>query len=1049
MIEYLVRKRKITLLFFVMVTLSGILSFLQLPKQELPEITITIATVTTIYPGASPEKVEQSVTKKIEEKINELQGLKSVTSTSSLGVSSIVVETENGVDPKKKWEELRKKVKDAEADLPDEAKMPIINDDLNRTFVQTFNLSADSFEQLYSIRELAKNWKDRLRTIPNVADVTIDGLPEKEVSIEIDTQKLQQYGISVNQVLGAIQKENDRTPLGDYQLKGRTYELRMQEMEDPEQFANILITRTKEGQPVYLQDIGTAKLTTERVKQFVYHNGRPAISISINSEFGADVPSLQEKVESTMADLTQNKPTWLQVESVYSQQERVAELFHDLTKEMLIAIFAVIFVCTLGLNMITSLVVALAIPISIAVGMIPLPYMGVSLNQITIVGLIIVLGILVDDAVVVNDNIERRLSVLKESPYTAAVKGSKEVSLSILTATLATICSFGPLFFLEGNAGQFIRAIPVIISMSMLASMVMSLTIIPIFREWHESRRKKSFTGQNGISGNIGDTDDQYRKPAGLLGRQIQSLTNWYSGHLMPKMLQKPLLTGLVGILIGTSAYALIPLIPVQLFPIANRAEMYINVKSAPGSNVEETNRLVQDVGVWLQKQPGVELVAAYSGQSAPKMFGGDTGNGSGENVGQIILRLDREKIRTMDVVPIWNEQFKQLFPGTRITAKELETGPPVGAPVLIRIFGEDLDTLRSLSEEVKILVAKTAGTKEIDDSFGVEKNILQFSLNKPVMDQLMVNAGDVSRAIRLVSEGMTVTKFDDGEDLVDIVVRMKQREGDPAQVFQKLTVTNAVGQQIPLSQIITVKPEFALGNISHYNLSRVVSISADVDGRTATEVMNELRPRLNELQAGWADGYHFEIGGETSEQTDIFIDMGKLSVIVVFLILILIAMQFYSLSIPVLVLSTIYLAFAGSLIGLYITQTPLGFMTMMGVISLAGIVVRNGIVFVEFIEDARKEGVELHQAVIKAGEARLRPILLTSATAVSGLTPLATIGDVLFRPLAVTIIFGLLFSTLLTLIIVPSLYVVIAKRKLKKAKPPRQFQTPQNNLNM
>ncbi|MBP1934024.1 efflux RND transporter permease subunit [Ammoniphilus resinae] len=1037
MIEYLVRKRKITLLFFVMVTLSGILSFLQLPKQELPEITITMATVTTIYPGASPKKVEQTVTQKIEDKINELQGLKSITSTSSLGVSSIIVETENGVDPKKKWEELRKKVKDAEADLPVEAKMPIINDDLNRTFVQTINLSADSFEQLYSIRELAKNWKDRLRTIPHVADVTIDGLPEKEVSIEIDTQKLQQYGISVNQVLGAIQKENDRTPLGDYQLKGRTYELRMLEMEDPEQFAQTLITRTKEGQPVYLQDIGTAKLTTERVKQFVYHNGRPAISISINSEFGADVPSLQEKVENTMAELTKNKPTWLDVESVYSQQERVAELFHDLTKEMLIAIFAVIFVCTLGLNMITSLVVALAIPISIAVGMIPLPYMGVSLNQITIVGLIIVLGILVDDAVVVNDNIERRLSVLKESPYIAAVKGSKEVSLSILTATLATICSFGPLFFLEGNAGQFIRAIPIIITMSMLASMVMSLTIIPIFREWHESRKK-----------NTAGTD-QYRKPAGLLGRQIQSLTKWYSGHMMPKMLQKPLLTGLVGILIGTSAYGLIPLIPVQLFPIANRAEMYVNVKSVPGSNVEETNRLVQDVGGWLQKQPGVELVAAYSGQSAPKMFGGDTGNGSGENVGQIILRLDREKIRTMDVVPIWNEQFKQLFPGTQITAKELETGPPVGAPVLIRIFGEDLNTLRTLSEEVKVLVAKTAGTKEIDDSFGVEKNILQFSLNKPVMDQLMVNAGDVSRAIRLVSEGMTVSKFDDGEDLVDIVVRMKQREGDPAQVFQKLTVTNAVGQQIPLSQIITVKPEFALGKISHYNLSRVVSISADVKGRTATEVMTELRPKLNELQAGWADGYHFEIGGETSEQTDIFIDMGKLSVIVVFLILILIAMQFYSLSIPILVLSTIYLAFAGSLIGLYITQTPLGFMTMMGVISLAGIVVRNGIVFVEFIEDARKEGVELHQAVIKAGEARMRPILLTSATAVSGLTPLATIGDVLFRPLAVTIIFGLIFSTLLTLIIVPSLYVVIAKRKMKKVKPPRQFQAPHGDLNM
>jgi multidrug efflux pump subunit AcrB len=250
--------------------------------------------------------------------------------------------------------------------------------------------------------------------------------------------------------------------------------------------------------------------------------------------------------------------------------------------------------------------------------------------------------------------------------------------------------------------------------------------------------------------------------------------------------------------------------------------------------------------------------------------------------------------------------------------------------------------------------------------------------------------------------------------------------------VLSKLTVTNALGQQIPLAQLVTIQPGFTLTNITHRSLSRVVTVTADIEkGQTATAIMNQLAPKLKKIPM--PDGYHFDIGGETSEQTDIFIDMGKLSVVVVFLILILIAMQFYSLSIPVLVLSTIYLAFAGSLIGLFITRTPLGFMTMMGAISLAGIVVRNGIVFVEFIEDARREGAPLKEAVIQAGEARLRPILLTSATAISGLTPLAIEGDVLFRPLAVTIIFGLAFSTMLTLIIVPSMYTVLANRKLKK----------------
>jgi multidrug efflux pump subunit AcrB len=1018
-INYLVRKQKITLLFFVMVLVLGLFSFLQLAKQEQPEITVNIATVTTIYPGASPEKVEQTITKKIEERINELQGLKSIKSTSSLGVSSIVVEAQDGIDPKEKWKELRQKVQDAEADLPADAKQPVINDDLNHTFVQTFAVYADTFDQLYANRDLFKRWKDQLRTIPNVADVTIDGLPDKQVQVSIDPQKLGQYGVNSNLVLAAVQKENERVPLGEEQVGNHTYELQLKEVKDVHQFENTLITRTTGGQPVYLKDLATIKMATERVTKYAYYNGKPAVTISASSAFGSDVPSLQKKVDQMMAILEKGKPVVLHVQSIYAQNDRVNELFSQLEREMTISIISVIFVCTLGLNLITSLVVALAIPISLAMGMVPLPFAGVTLNQISIVGLIIVLGILVDDAVVVNDNIERRLSVLRESPTDAAINGSKEVSLSILTATLATICSFGPLFFLQGNAGQFIRAIPVIISLSMLASMAMALTIIPIFRRWHEARR-------------AGGTVDQYRKPAGILGQQIQQLTEWYAKRLMPRMLKKPLKTGLIGILIGTSAYALIPFTPIQLFPSANRAEMYVNIKTAPGGNVLETDEVVRKVAAWLKSKPQVEYVAAFAGTDAPKMFGGDTGNGGGERGGQIVFKLDTNKVKSADIVVPWNEEAKRIFPGVQVKIKELESGPPVGAPVEVNIYGEDLDTLRTLGEQAKNQIASIKGTNTISDSFGVEKNTIHFEVNKAVMDKLMVSENDLSKAIRMVSEGITISQYDDGQDLVDIVMKSKQENQDPSAVLNKLMVTNALGQQIPLNQLVKIQPGFTLANITHRNLSRVMTVTADINkGQTATAIMKQLAPKLKNINL--PDGYHYDIGGETSEQTDIFVSMGKLSVVVVFLILILIAMQFYSLSIPVLVLSTIYLALSGSLIGLFITRTPLGFMTMMGAISLAGIVVRNGIVLVEFIEDARHEGVELMEAVIRAGEARLRPILLTSATAISGLAPLAVEGDVLFKPLAVTIIFGLAFSTMLTLIIVPSMYMVLAQRKLKK----------------
>ncbi|MBY0052680.1 efflux RND transporter permease subunit [Brevibacillus agri] len=1017
MITYIVKKRKITLLFFVMVVLVGFLSFFQLPKQESPDIIVNLATVTTIYPGASPEKVEQTVTKKLEEKINELQGLSYISSTSSLGVSSIIVEAKSDVDPKQKWDELRKKVKDAEAELPADAKQPIINDDLNRTFVQTFAVTADSREQLYSMRDMLKSWKEQLRTIPNVADVQVEGLPKQEVHIEVDTQKLSQYGITWSQVMMAVKRENEKIPLGDLTTDKRTYQLKLAENVNVEELNNVLISRTQAGFPIYLKDIGQAKLTTETVKSVSYYNGKPSISVSINAETGSDVPSLQKRVDEMMLTLDKSLPVWAERHSIYSQNERVDELFSDLTREMIIAVIAVLLVCTLGLNLITSFVVALAIPISLAVGLLFLPSLGITMNMISIVSLIIVLGILVDDAVVVNDNIERRLSVLGEKPLAAAVNGAREVSISIVTATLATIASFAPLMFLNGNAGQFIRPVPAIISLTMLASMIMSLTIIPIFRQWYEERRKAGAEG--------------YRKPAGLLGKQLTQLTNWYAGKLMPKILKRPLLAGMIGVLIGTAAYGLIPLTPVQLFPNDDRPQFLVDIRVPVGSSLEETDRVVRGVSDWIMKQHGIESVASYAGGSAPKMFGGDTEAGSGITVGQLVVRFNEKETKIENMLEPWTEEFKKMYPEATVLPKQLEAGPPVGKPVVIRVYGEDIETLRSLAAQIKDKVAGIAGTYDVQDNFGVERYTLEFVVNKELMEQKLVNYTDLSTTLRLVSEGISVSEFDTGDELIDMKLFLQKGEEDPALLFQRLSIANARGELIPLSQLAEVKPTFSTQAIPHRDLSRSVTVSADVKNRTATEVMTEIQPMLDSMSL--PEGYRIDIGGETSEQTDIFIDMGKLSILVVFLILILIAMQFYSLSIPVLVMSTVYLAVAGSLIGLFVTQTPLGFMTMMGVISLSGIVVRNGIVFIEFIEEARHAGAELKQAVISAGEARLRPILLTSFTAVAGLMPLAISGDVLFKPLAVTIISGLLFSTLLTLIVVPSFYTVLTQRKLKK----------------
>lgn len=1018
MIEFLLKKRKITILFFIMVVAVGFLSVIQLPRQEMPDITITFAIVTTTYPGASPERMEQSVTRKLEQKIKELPGIKTITSNSGFGYSSIVVESKDGVEPKKLWDELRKKVKDAEADLPDGANKPVINDDLNRSAFYTVNITADSREQLYSLRETMRNWRDQLRTLPNVADVTIGGLPEQEIRVDVDPRKLQHYGIAWTQVLAAVKSENERVPIGDFDVGERTYQLILPESYSPEALNRVIVSRSGDGFPVYLQDIGRVYHSQGEDEVFIYHNGKPAMVLGIVVEKGTDVPSLQANVDNMMKVLIKTLPAWASVEPVFSQSQRVKDAYDDLIREMIIAIAAVLFVCTLGLNLITAVIIAFAIPISMAVGLIFLPPLGITLNSISIYALIIVLGILVDDAVVVNDNIERRLSVLKEAPFNASVNGAGEVALSIITATLATVFSFGPLMFLRGNSGEFMRPLPVIIILTMLASMAMSLTVIPIFRHWYE-RRSMSFG--NG------------EKPPGLLGRQLVSLTRWYADKLMPRMLKRPLRTGLIGVAIGTLAYLLVPFTPVELFPAAELEELPISIRLPQGTSIEETNRVVNEVKDWAAKQPGVKTVAACAGARADLWYGGSTAvDNISSNRGQVMVKLDREKATPEEVSDRWQEEFKMMHPGVTITPSVINTGPPVGDPISIHIYGDDIEKLRSISENIKNRVSKIPGVYDIKDDFGLDRHTLEFQVNKPMMDQKLVSYDDLSSTLRLVSEGIKISQFDNGKDLIDINLYLEKSLGDPMTVFNSLTVPNATGGQIPLAEIASARPSFSIQSIPHRNLSRSVNITGEVKDRTVTEVTNDIMPVLQSLDL--PEGYRWDVGGEFSEQTDIFVDMGKLSIIVFFLILILIAMQFYSLTIPLLVMSTVYLAVAGSLIGLFITRTPLGFVSMMGAIALAGIVVRNGIVLIDFIEKSRQTGLELKEAVIRAGEARLRPILLTSATATGGLLPLALFGDPLLAPIAKTIISGLLFSTALTLVVVPSLYVVLAGFRDRKS---------------
>ncbi|CAH0121238.1 Multidrug resistance protein MdtC [Paenibacillus sp. CECT 9249] len=1021
MINYLVKKRKITLLFFIMLIMIGVYSFMGLPRQEMPDALVKTALVTTVYPGATPEKVEQAVTKVLEQAIKKVDSVENILSTSGSGYSSITVEAYADADAEAAWDELRKNVQDAAADLPDDAMQPIVNDNLASAFVGSYVIYADTREELYALNDTMIGWRDQIQTVKGVAGVQIDGIPGQEVAVQIDTQKLQQYGIPWEMVVQSVQKMNTRIPLGDLNYDNRNYQLLVKSLDDVKKLNDVLIMTTQDGFPVHLKDVGEAKLAHGDPEYSPYYNGKPAILIKVNAQTGSDVPSMDKAISMKLSDLAQHLPKNVTFKTAFAQLEVVDKMFSELTREMLIAIVAVIIVCMLGLNLLTAAFVALAIPISIALGLIVLPMTGVTLNEITIVGLIIVLGILVDDAVVVNDNIERRLSELGENPTDASVKGAKEVSISILTATLSTIFAFMPLLFLTGDVGSFIKPLPIVISASMLASMAMSLTIIPIFREWHEKRRIHRQAKEGGV------------KPPGLLGKQIQAATQWYSGKMIPKVLKRPLLTALTGLLIGTASFGFALLTPIDLFPQAEDPNVNINVEMPVGTSFQETDRMVSSIAEWVRKQPEAERVSYGVGGKAPELYSDITNFvSSSPTVGQVAVNGKKGTLDWEKTVATWQKKLEKLYPAANIATSIPRLGIPVGAAVSVRISGEDLGELQSLSQQVKEKIAQVDGTTGIKDNFGNQSYTLEFAVNEEAMKQHQVTYQTLTQTLRLMGDGLDIGDFDTGNQIIDINLYMNNKNGNPNDIFQQMNVTNEQGMQVPLSQLAELKPTFSIQKIQHYNLVRTVTVEANATGgRTATELNTEISALLGGLH--FPEGYTWTLGGETSDQAEIFSDLGSLFVIVIFLILLLITVQFYSLSAPIIIMTTVYLAAAGGVIGIFISGSSIGFMSIMGIISLAGIVVRNGIVLIEFIEDARREGVELKEAIIGATSARFRPILLTSLTAIFGLLPLAITGSVLFRPMAYTIIVGLMFSTLLTLIVVPSLYMVVALYKEKR----------------
>ncbi|WP_078430309.1 efflux RND transporter permease subunit [Alkalihalobacterium alkalinitrilicum] len=1012
MFDWLIKKSKITLMLLFFLMLIGLITFYQLPQREIPEISLPIATVSTVFPGANPETVERFITVPIEEEIERVEGISAYSSFSASSVSTIVLELEEGVDQ----ENVLTKVTQSMLNIsfPEGTLPPTISDDRALGALSSYHfVTEESYEELYYLQPLITEWQRVIESISGVKATIVKGIPNQELLLKLDQDVMNQLEIYLPSVIDALEGEFDQVPLGKQEINGRLNQLTLPVVTNIDQLGELVVGFSN-GEPVQLNEIGEVEIRYEQPTDIITYEGKFTVSFTIIPESGIDVPSLHRNVDEKMKELSQALPATIELDLFYTQNSIVTEIFSDLAVSFIIAVIVVIIVTLLGLNFISAIIVALAIPTSILLGLIPLPYLGVDLNQISIIGFIIAIGILVDDAIVVNDNIERRYK-LGDSALEGALIGTREVRVSIITSTLAIVFTFLPLVFISGSGGDFIRALPSVLITTIIASTIISLTLVPIFQIWRHKKRKAPRKFDNG-----------------LLGTPIDKLANWYADKILGRIVLKPWRIGIFGLALCTVVYGLVPFIPVVFFPSADRQEVTVDVTAPIEMTIEQTDDLLVTIEESMRADEAILEVSRFTGGGLPPLFGSVL-SGAGENTGQLLVRVDKDIQSAEETISKWSDILQEEFPSLETKLTTIEAGPPVGAPIAIKVSGKEMQTILDIVEDLKNSILTMEETRTVVDDVGDPWPTILFEPDREKMNEHGITMRDISQQIRLVTEGIPVGQFDDGFNYYDMrLVIQGDGSTDELDLSQfEISGRGEEGSSTLLNDLLVEKRTENIQRIPHENGIRTVTLR--VYPREDKKTM--LETNINDYIQGYSynEEYSITIGGETEARSDFFIEVGKLFIIVIFLIYIVMAVQFYSLSTPILVMSTVYLAISGAVIGLFITQTGLGFMAMMGVVSLAGIVVRNSVVLIEFIEQRMREGYSLTRAVIEAGRARLRPIILTALTAIAALIPIALSGDVLFTPLAISIMSGIFFSTFFTLILVPALYTAISKRKKDK----------------
>lgn len=1003
---YLLKRSKLFIFLIFILMLVGIYTFLTLPKREIPETPVDLVMVSSILPGAEPEEVERTVTNPLERAVKKVDGIDTMKSVSANSASIITLSLKDGVDSEQTISKMQQEVQRSLSELPENAQTPEVKK-LDLAFPLVSYMFTGDHKALADLETSFGSLSDELQSIEGVAGTTVKGFAEKQVMITLDPDKLAENRLQPFDVLSVLQQANQPLSLGTHDDGKERLVLTVKQDEGIEKLKKLQIGDA--AVPLAkLADIGE---TAKDAKDIVTFDGQSAISYTVFLQPGQDIPSMDKTIAKKMDRYLEDLPKEVTAHTYESQANNVNSIFNSLYISLLIAVIAVLVVTTAGLTLYGSFAVALTVLASVLVGLIPIPFMGVDLNQISVIGLIIAIGILVDDSIVVNDNIQRRYK-LGDSPLDGAVNGVKEVYTSIISSSLAIVVTFSPLLLLSGGNGAFIKALPSILITTIIASTVLSVTLVPMLQFIKTKKRNKK----------ISDTP-------GFLGKPLEKIAVFYSEKVLRTVLKRPLLVGVGGLVIATGLLFLAMLTPFEFFPAADKEEVTMNVRLAAGTTIDETNNEIQKmIDEVSSEDENVKETAIFTGSGLPNLFAASMDN-TGENTGQAVFRIKKENTSASDFIDKWEPELRNRFGDAEIFLDTIVQGPPVGAPVTVTIKGEDIDQLAQLRDDLKDRLLEK-GADIVTDNLGEPVPAIQYEPNRQALEDNGISLRLVTNQLQLLTQGVPLFKLYEGDISKQVVVKEKGvNEGEDVDLSQSVVPsmkTQGPPKLVPLNELLSSEKTSLIAQVPHEKGERAITLKAygDADGFKA-DMLDAADAEKKDLP----EGYTISTGGENADQQAFFAEIGILFLVVLLLVYLVIAFQFKSFSLPFLVLFAVYLGISGAILGLFITQTPLSFLGVMGIVSLTGIVVRNAVVLIDFVEARRLLGnMDVIEAIVESGYARIKPIILTSLTSIVALIPVAVSGDPLFEALAITIIAGLAFSSLFTLVMIPSLYLVYYK---------------------